>query len=250
MNRTLPPGNCGNRSAAAGWTSGCAGAVPGTLGLVAGTQAAARSPDKEKPPRRNPGGQCESGWWRSALDGVVSFPVLALSRHHSPTHLLSDRSREEPAHAVRQPTGSFHEISHGGAAWLFQQFEHLFCLGFCSDTIGLCRRGLIRRLRALFGGGGLLTRLAPGRRNTGLLCASLWLPGRFLLLGSSGCGLGRFLRFRGRCRHWNSPSGRLPRHDIHHSVIADKQGNSTVFIEGDRMAMMRRSGQSVAGGLR
>jgi hypothetical protein len=30
---------------------------------------------------------------------------------------------------VRQPTGRFHELSHGSAAWLFQQFEHLFRLG-------------------------------------------------------------------------------------------------------------------------
>ncbi len=150
MNRTLPPGNCGNRSAAAGWTSGCAGAVPGTLGLVAGAQAAAPSPDKEKPPRQNPGGQCESGWWRSAFDGVLSFPVLALDRGHGPTHFLADRARQEPAHAVRQPTGSFHEISHGGAAWMFQQFEHLFRLGPLARTVCLRRLGFRGRLHALF----------------------------------------------------------------------------------------------------
>jgi Putative transposase len=49
---------------------------------------------------------------------------------------------------------------------------------------------------------------------------------RFRLLGSNGCGLGRLLSFRGRCRHLNSPSGRLPRHDMDHSGSPEKQANS------------------------
>src|SRR4051812_38872729 len=37
MNRTLPPGDRGNRSAAPSGTSGDRGAVPGAIGLVRGT---------------------------------------------------------------------------------------------------------------------------------------------------------------------------------------------------------------------
>jgi hypothetical protein len=42
-------------------------------------------------------------------------------------HLLSNRSRQQPADAVRQPTGGLHELLHGGSARPFQQFEQLLC---------------------------------------------------------------------------------------------------------------------------
>jgi hypothetical protein len=80
MNRSLPPRDRGNRSPASGRASRRARSVPGACRLVGGTAAATHSPDKEKPPRRNPGGQCESRLWRSALDGIGTLAIFALSR--------------------------------------------------------------------------------------------------------------------------------------------------------------------------
>jgi hypothetical protein len=41
--------------------------------------AAARCPDKEKLPTRNPGGEYEYRWWRSALDGIAALPSSPLA---------------------------------------------------------------------------------------------------------------------------------------------------------------------------
>ena len=56
MNRALPPGDCGDRIVVAGRTSGHRGPLYGACGLVDGTEAIACRADKEKPPRRHPGG--------------------------------------------------------------------------------------------------------------------------------------------------------------------------------------------------
>ena len=47
MNRSLPPGDCGDRIVVAGRTSGHRGPLYGACGLVDGTEAAARRPNKE-----------------------------------------------------------------------------------------------------------------------------------------------------------------------------------------------------------
>jgi hypothetical protein len=44
MNRALPPGDCGHRSADPNRASGPAGAMLSACGLVGGTEAAARGP--------------------------------------------------------------------------------------------------------------------------------------------------------------------------------------------------------------
>jgi len=65
--------------------------------------AAAHRPDKEKPPRRNPGGKCESRWRRSALDGIAALAIFALAGRDEQSHFLSDCAGEEPADGMRLP---------------------------------------------------------------------------------------------------------------------------------------------------
>src|SRR2546426_12617156 len=52
--------------------------VPRIGGLGGTTKAPARGTDKEKPPRRNPGGQKEPNRWASAFDRVAAVRVLGL----------------------------------------------------------------------------------------------------------------------------------------------------------------------------
>ena len=51
--------------------------VPRIGGLPRRPKAPARRTDKEKPPRRNPGGQKEPNCWASALDRVAAFRVTS-----------------------------------------------------------------------------------------------------------------------------------------------------------------------------
>jgi len=88
----------------------------------------ARLADKEKPPRRDPGGKCESSGWRSALDGVAPLPILTLGGGDGQPHFLADRTRQEAAHRMRLPIRGFHDLLQGGSAGPFQQFQNLFGL--------------------------------------------------------------------------------------------------------------------------
>jgi len=188
-----------------------------------------KPPRKEKPPRRNPGGQCKSGRWRSALDGVGAIPVLAFGRFDLATHLLSNCSREEPADRMRQPARCLHQLLHRGATRPFEEINYLLCFAPLAWAVSVRRLGFLGRFGGLFGRGRLLPRLGLGRRHTGLLCASAGLRGGFRLLGSRS-GRGCFLDFRNRCRHFVcSFRGDYRGHDIHHSVGAHKQGNSAVL---------------------
>src|ERR1035437_8619101 len=115
------------------WESGAASGrasrprrlVPRVGGLAGRTKAPARGTDKEKPPRRNPGGQKEPNGWASAFDRVAALLVLGLGGRDRQSHLLAQGAGQEPTDRVRLPAGGFHEFLPGGAAGAFQQVEDL-----------------------------------------------------------------------------------------------------------------------------
>ena len=83
------------------------------------------APDKEKPPRRNPGGQKEPNRWASAFDRVAALRVLGFGGRDRQAHLLPQGAGQEPTDRVRLPAGGFHEFLQGGAAGVLQQVEDL-----------------------------------------------------------------------------------------------------------------------------
>src|SRR4029077_6162817 len=99
--------------------------VPRIGGLGGRTKAPARGRDKEKPPRRNPGGQKEPNRWASAFDRVAALPALGLGGLDCQAHLLAQRTGQEPTDRVRLPAGGFREFLQGGAAGVLQQVEYL-----------------------------------------------------------------------------------------------------------------------------
>src|ERR1035441_9129465 len=168
--------------------------VPRVGGLAGRTKAPARGTDKEKPPRRNPGGQKESNRWASAFDRVAALLALSLGGRDRQPHLLAQGARQEPTDRVRLPAGGFHEFLQGGAAGAFQQVENLG--GFAALAGASCLLGRLGRLRASVGllrRGGLVARPGLGRRDVGLLCRGpRLLGGRWLLGRGTGLGVGGF----------------------------------------------------------
>jgi hypothetical protein len=93
MNRPVSTRDRGHRSRTARRRSGSRGLVLGAVGLVGRTPA----PEREKPPRGDPGGQCRRPRLYSALDRVAAFPVFVLGGRRSQPHLLTDGAGQEPA---------------------------------------------------------------------------------------------------------------------------------------------------------
>src|SRR5258708_543830 len=120
MNRALPPGDRGHRSADPLGTSRSAGIVSGTLGLVG---RASNPPERRTPPEMNPAAGRNGNWRRSAFYRVIALAVLALSGCHGKAHLLADRARQEPAYRMRLPACSFHQFLGRGPAGPLQQFQ-------------------------------------------------------------------------------------------------------------------------------
>src|ERR1019366_313934 len=83
------------------------------VGGLAGRTKAARGRDKEKPPRRNPGGQKEPNRWASAFDRVAALPVLGLDGRDRQPHLLAQGAGQEPTDGVSLPAGGFHKFLQG-----------------------------------------------------------------------------------------------------------------------------------------
>jgi hypothetical protein len=111
MNRPLPPGNRGHRIQHPGWPSGPARIVPGAGRLVGGTAAAACRPDKEKPPRGDPGGRRRAASCESGFDGIAARPVFAFGGFHRKAQLFANRPGQEPTNAVGLPASSFHGLT-------------------------------------------------------------------------------------------------------------------------------------------
>jgi len=221
MNSALPPGDCGDRIVVAGWTSGHREPLYGACGLVDGTEATACRPDKERPPRRNPGGRKRNAR-RLSFHGVAALAVVGLGRCHGQPHLLSDCSREEAAQRMRLPAGRFDQLLRCGAAWSFEQVQNLGRLAALAGTFTLRRLGFLGRFSALLRGGGLLPRRVLRGRNVGATWRNTGLFRRCRLRGR-----GRFLFFRFYRRHGGFSSAVDHRgHDIHHSGWHQKQGNS------------------------
>jgi hypothetical protein len=64
--------------------------VPRVGGLAGRkTKALGRETDKEKPPRRNPGGQREPNRWTSVCDRIAALPTLGLGGLDCQAHLLA-----------------------------------------------------------------------------------------------------------------------------------------------------------------
>jgi len=149
-----------------------------------------RRVNKEKPPRRNPGGRKSADRSVSAFDRVAAFPVGALGRGDGEAHLLAQDPGQEPADRMGLPAGGLPKFLPAGPARPPQQVENLGGLGAMAGPGGLFAR--LRRHAGwvgLPGGGGLLPRPRRGRRNVAPVCANV---GLFV-------GNGRLRR--GRCCH-------------------------------------------------
>src|SRR3984885_6195521 len=161
MNRALPARDHSNRSQTSFRQSGSRGLVLSAVRLV--YRIALAQPDKEKPPRRNPGGQCKRLRFFSALDPVAALPVLALGGCHGQSHFLADGARQEPAYGMRLPAGDFHQFFGCDAARSFEQAQYL--VGFAA----LAGLGGLRALGRFLSRSGLLGRLGLLLRNVGAL---------------------------------------------------------------------------------
>ena len=104
MNRALPPGDRGNRDKHQGWPSRPAGTVSRSFRLVGGVAAPARRPNKEKPPKRNPGGRRRRACYGSRLNGISPRTVVILGGFHCQTQLLADRGAGHIMHILRNPS--------------------------------------------------------------------------------------------------------------------------------------------------
>ena len=93
--------------------------VLGAVGLVGRTPLA----EREKPPRRNPGGQCKRLRLYSALYRIAALAVLALGGRDGQAHLLADGAGKEPAQGMRLPVGRLEQLLCSRAARPLQYAE-------------------------------------------------------------------------------------------------------------------------------
>jgi hypothetical protein len=149
--------------------------------------------DKEKPPRKVPGGQESSIGWTSALQRIATLPILDFGGRYPQAHLLAEHAGDKSPHRVGLPAGGLHEIRAGGPAGAPQQVQELCSLAALAAVGRLLAR--LRRLRGRVGflrPGGLFAGLALGRRNGARLCGHTglfrrtWLAGWGTLLGIGG----------------------------------------------------------------
>src|SRR5579862_6839657 len=165
------------------------------------SDAASRITDKEKPPKRNPGGQREPIGWASAFDRVAPLPVLGLGGRDCQAHLLAQNTGDKSSDRVSLPAGGFHEILPGGATGALQQVKELGGFAAVAGTSGLLGRlGRLGRLRACVGllrRGSLCGRLTLGRRDVAPVCGNTRPFGGSRLPGwGTGLAVGGFF--------WNS----------------------------------------------
>jgi DNA methylase len=143
MNSSLPPGNRGHRGTDPRRESGPAGPLSGAGRLECRATSAAR-PNKEKPPRRNPGGRRRRACYGSRLNGIGPRTVLTLGGFHCQTQLLADRARQVPTDRMRLPAGGFYQLIECGTVRPFQQVQDLRCFAALAGAFAI-----LGRLRAL-----------------------------------------------------------------------------------------------------
>lgn len=223
MNRALPPGDRGHRSGTDHGQCRRSGVVPGAFGLVG---RASHPPEREKPPRRNPGGQCKQIGWFLAVDRVPALAVLALDGRDGQAHFLTQRSADESAYTVGLPVRRFHDLGQRSAILALQQVKDRLGLAALVSAGGFLRG--FGRFGRFLGGGSLLPRLGFLGRNGRATWRTGGLFGGFGLLVRR-CGRGGCVFFRIRRHLICSFSGDHRGHDMDHSGALGKQANSGVF---------------------
>ena len=176
--RTLQPGNCGNRSATARGESRHRRVVPGALGLVG---RIADPPSRGTPPGSNPAPRFERRGCGSRFDGITSLPVFALGGNNGQAHLLTDGAGQEAADGMRLPSAGLLKLLRCCAARPLQQVQDF---GGFAAVAGA--GGFLRAFGRFLGRGGLLPRLGLFRRNGRDTCASAGLFRGFRLGNRAG----------------------------------------------------------------
>src|ERR1019366_10210184 len=141
-------------------------------------ESASRIADKEKPPRRNPGGEKEPIRWASALERVAALPVRGLGGRDGQAHLLAQDAGDKSSDRVSLPAGGFHQIRPGSATRALQQVEEFGGFAALARTAGLLAR--LGRRRAFVGfvrRGGLGGRPSLRRRDVPRVCGNVRLFG-------------------------------------------------------------------------
>jgi hypothetical protein len=197
-----------------------------------------QSQKRETPPGKYPAARTGRGGPDLGFHGITALPILALGGGHSQPHFLANGARQEAADGMRLPAGGLDQFLRRNAPWPFQQVEDLFRLAAMAGAGGLgWDLGALGAFSALLCWGGLLARLGLRGRDVGLPWRDAGLRVGFLLLGSSGAGLGG-LFFGSEHRHRSFSSAVDYRgHDMDHSGARQKQANSAGFGTGDGMAM-------------
>lgn len=232
MNRALPPGDRGHRSADPRGAYRRRRVVPGSVGLVVGVEDLRR---RKTPPDVNPAARKSRAMRDSGFHGVAPLPVFALGGHDGQTYLLPNRAGQEPPNRVWLPAGGFHQLLARNAARPLEQFENRLGLTAFADPLLLARLpragglGFWARFGRFLGGGGLLARLSLGRRDVRATCANVGLFRGFRVLGRGGWGGSDFSVL---CHGVFSFSGAYRGHHMDHSEAFKMQVNSAQTVEG------------------
>ena len=214
MNRTLPPGDCGDRSEAAGAQFRRFRTVPGTRGLVGRVEHPRR---RETSPSTYPAARMNEISGVSAFYRVAPLAILALCGCDGQTQLLPNSARQETAYGMRLPADGLLQFLGGRATWPFEQVENLSGFGAIPGIGGL-RSAFARSLARA----GLLARTGLGGRDIRAACASRTLFAGFRLLSGDGrC----FRSLCVRC-HVFSLGGDDRDHHINHSEAQEMQAES------------------------
>jgi hypothetical protein len=198
MNRALPPGDRGNRDKPQGWPSRPARIVPSAGRLVGGVAVHPCHAGKEKPPRRNPGGE---RWpvrfgFGSGFDGIVAGHVFAFRGFNRKAQLLADRARQVPTNGMRLPASRLHQFFECRAVRPFQQLQDLRSFAALVGAFGRLHQlralWLFRRLLSL---AGLSFPTWASRPQHGACVRQCW-PFLWLSAPQPGLRPGRLLRIR------------------------------------------------------
>jgi hypothetical protein len=236
MNRTLPPGDRGRRSGAAGRQSRCRRIVLGACRLVGGVEHPRR---RETPPDGNPAAPIDGIGCGSGFDGIATLAILGACGSDGQAHLRAYDARKKSAKGMWLPAGGFQQFLGGCAARPLEQVEDL---GGLATVAG--GSGFLRAFGRFLGRAGLLPRLPLLRGHVPAKCASVGLFGGFRV--GSGRALGWLRFFRGRCGHVFSLCGDYRSHHIDHSVSnrmqAHSEANSERRLNGDEATTGRQMG--------